>query len=549
LRPGGDPRNSAGGIEESDQAIVIGRRTGWYGAHGKWREFILAVAFLSAVYTLFVAPQCTDALLRSDAADYLKASRAGFWANYADTGAMDPVSLVRRRSSDREFREHPWAKMLRESDLAAFRHFHTAASLYPHAIAAAVNSGNRIHRLIPSIYAMILGCLVIAFFRQIGGGVWLGIFIAVLLLSRNAVAATATAFSPHALFLVLEFAFLGALGLAVDRRDKQWLLGAIGILAAAVASMELSFMLVAAACLALLVSWRSAGTLMGILWQIRLKALAVFTGVLFLLWPGGFWNGGYAVSYGTFGFQILIRAREYFDPVDAAVIASRASGGNPMEIAIYVTALAAGVYLFVISGKKSFAGILVLMYCFLTLVQGYNNAFSNPTYVSHWSLAVWFLIGLCLHGISARLTRPGLLRAGKAAMLLGAVALVTVSLRTTNEMVERAASRDARGHRLVRLVESRLAPGSVLIVNRHRPSLSTYVPGIRVWHSRGKDTLAAQFPEDEAGAYYLADIGAMDSETSQELASRWELCPAPPETDLDGILISCAVLRQPRGSL
>ena len=91
---------------------------------------ILAFALFCLVFALCV-PLCTNSLSLSDAADYLRAARFGFWSQYADSSSVGLTGFLALYQSRPNLRAHLWHYLYRQNDVAALRHFHVPARLLP----------------------------------------------------------------------------------------------------------------------------------------------------------------------------------------------------------------------------------------------------------------------------------------------------------------------------------------------------------------------------------------------------------------------------------
>lgn len=437
------------------------------------RDFLAALALFGASL-LIRLPYCTDDLLLSDSADYLRAARQGFWANYLDTGSRSLWALLDIYRRDPEFRAHPWANLMRRGELSALRHFHVPLFVYPHALAAQLGASNRTHRLLVCVTSGAFVALVFLVLRRSGapfvfalsGALWIANDPSFLLISNE--------LSPYPLYFLLAVLFLHILSVAERGGDHQRYLALSVFGAAAVATLEFSVILAAVTLIigtttpTLREAWRQAERRKTLVWCI-----CAFIFCLLALWPAGIFKGGYFLSYGAYAYIVIFRRSEYYQEATIRQLLARLGASNFWLGLFYASAgLAASAW--ALRHPSGCAARPLALYCVAAFLQGLANNFRNPTYAAHFGVIACIVVCLVVAQAASKARR------GAWRRLVGAWCVVCIltaglwgrrAMARSSEELKRTSNRLTE---LIRILPENLPAGTAFLTDRYHEPLAAY---------------------------------------------------------------------------
>jgi hypothetical protein len=494
----------------------------------------LALTLLAA--TLFVTallarqPFCTDTLFISDAADYIRADRVGFWTQYTGADSIPVANFLSKYRSDAAFRLHPWGLLYQQNDGAALRHFHVPAGFYLSALAEQAGWSQKAQREIAAILSALT--IVMIFLMLCHAGVPLllafgsGLFLCVCTVLKLA----GTMLSPHALFSLSAVVCMFAFCTWLETRKRAWLAVFSIACGVSIATLELSPLLVAAVVVTFAIWWFvSRGQARDMPVKPALAALAASAGVAAILWPGGILRGGYLLSYGVFVFQGLFRSGIYFQQRGLASSVYRL-GQDWVTGASLVLLLGFVVWAAWRNRKRALLiGFAVLSVLFFA--QGTANGFRSATYASHAVFAIVTASALAIHILWARATKIDRWAARAA---LGLILVLTAEaasgvLQVSPESVAHDPERTAAA---IRKLSRQFPPATTFVVSDDPQAFLTYAPQFRFF---GAASVTASTPEtwERPGPYYLL----FDREAAKPPAGI-AFCD-PGHLNDDGFLVSC----------
>jgi hypothetical protein len=439
----------------------------------------------------YSARYCDDSVFTSDAVDYLHAANRGFWVNYLDTGSAGLWGLVSISLKHPEARSGLWDYLDRNGDVAADLHFHVPFGLYPNMAAAFFGASDRAQRLVNAWEVGLIASIVFGGLRLAGARTSLALFTAAFVTVSPAMVNTATDVSPHAAFLAAMLVAAFALAHFLETGNKISLLASAGVFAAAAAALELSIVAAVAFCAAsgpwlLRAGWRKIAPMLK-------QAALVFLAVLFLLWPGGWIRGGYALSYGVFIFQALVRRGTYFGNDSLAVTWMR--GGQGSALILVVIAMAAVAAMLLLSQKRFSAYLQVSGWLAAAFAgQGMLNHFRNPAYASHFIVTAGVFSALCLQrwfDLTSGAPRYAVRAAAAAGALLTVFGARGWPALCRHRQQEQSAA-SARAEQVIGYVRQNLPGGATVISNKYNGVWKLYIPGLRVEKSASTDNLEPQ---------------------------------------------------------
>lgn len=499
---------------------------------------LLALGGLIVASLLVRWPLCTDALHLSDSADYLRAARRGVWANYTDKDSTSLWSFLEKYLRDREFRDHPWAQLMRDGDIAALRHFHVPLFIYPHAVLARLSASDRSHRILTSAVVAIALGVAFACLRRMGVRLAYAL-VGILVLSTSAPLLAITAeISPYPMYFVFATLLLYLAGGPDDFGRSRRLLAAALVGAAAIVTLEFSVLL-ALAILAHAIAephCRHALVQLTTYRSWARPAVWMMAG-LFVLWPAGFLKGGYLLSYGVYAFIVVMRRTEYYETASYDAMLQRLGSGDLLLGAAYLVAgLAASLWVWRRSADKP--SRVFGAYCLCALAQGIGNNFRNETYVAHYLFFMWLVAILALEDAARRRPR---LELGYLSSLAGIVLLAVwlpAQLRFSAVRKAELADTSARIKEAIGLLRAFYPPKTVFLTNRHYEALGAYAPEFSFEPGRWQGKLVPRAPMKGRLHVLLVDSRALTTPQRAALGALCDLGDA-------GFAVDCASLSGP----
>jgi hypothetical protein len=451
------------------------------------RTLLFGLIVTLAAFAYF-SRYCDNSLFTSDAADYFRSADGGFVSSYFDTksvGLWGAIAILRQRPDSRA---HLWDFLERQDDAAAMRHFHVAPGFYGNAVARDWGADNRTHRLVmAAVGAVAIGIMFVGL-RLVGVGLFLAMVVTSLAALSPAVVSTSTDISPHASFLAALLAAGFAFARYLDTNDRGWAIGAGISLGLAIATCELSIVILAA--FGMLIALRAFhyGLRSTLTWLL-LPSL-VFLATLTLLWPGGILRGSYILSYGVFTFQALFRRESYFGAVEPSVSIMRGAQGSLLIVLVMV--ILGGAVLILHLTRRSNPNIQVFSWLALGfLCQGLLNRFQSPTYAAHFIVLAWILFALTGQqwlDVSVDKGRIAILAGVGCTLALAILAALKWPAASARANDERRIVADHAEQFIVLATDAIPAYATVLTNNEHE-IWQLYLPNDRIEQSIDKTTL------------------------------------------------------------
>lgn len=434
------------------------------GIRGPRRYLILGIVLLFAV--LFRIPLCTDAVLTSDAADYLRSVRPGVTDVYFERGSVSLTEFI-RAYRDPGTGSHLWDYLYRKGDLSALRHFHVPASFYAHALIARATPHNLPHRVLPALIG-VLTCILLTWGLLASGyGGAIAAAAGILVGALPQFVLTTTDFSPHSQYIFLTCALLLLSAAAARTKSFSLALMAAMVLALAVCTLELAPALVVTLII-------GAVVLRDMLPPFRLRPAMLlflaFAGCCFVAWPGGFLRGGYAKAYGVFLAQALLKRDEMFGPLTAQLVYARLFNADPLLLVFTLGGIACLAWQ-AVRGRRQAEGILFGIYAAIAFFLNLGNRFSNDTYASE---VLVFAVVAALLGVDGA-TRQ-LPFSAKVLLASGAAVLIAATISKTLHAIDKGAHRDTAIAAAILWLPKCIPQGATVVANRHIESFAAYLP-------------------------------------------------------------------------
>lgn len=441
-------------------------------------------------------PRCDDHIFLMDSADYVRAARNGFWAQYTGSDTIPVADFIRGWRAGGELRQHPWSVLLDRGDGAALRHFHTPGSFYLYAIANVSGAPPSASKTLTAVISAATIALIFGIAVLMGLSLTLAGLGALVLSLSPALLDAGTGMTPHPLYSLAAMLAIAAFARYEATRRTAWLAGCVVATSVALVTLEFSTLLIATfSCMLGVILWRSrhrSDDLKSLLWAV--VGLIV---CLFVMWPGGFLRGGYALSYGTLIFQGFLRQRESRDLISTL---TRLGTGHLWIGVVYGLLLATGVY-GAIRNRRSVLVMTSVIYAALLFAEGLSNGFSNTTYASHFILAIVFLTMIDVPGLFATLKSRDRFVAAASICLLAILAVGHgyLAYRTDRSTWSEEPS---RVEAVIRRLQASYKPGTTFVVNMYAEPLTTYAPMFHFFPTLAGNNLTLQ-PWRDLGAYYL----------------------------------------------
>jgi hypothetical protein len=454
-------------------------RSSWHNSVFITILFGALIAFASFGY---FSRYCSDAQFSSDSADYVRGGKIGFAASYFDTGSVGLWGSIKIVEQYPEARLHLWDFLEQRNDAAPNWHWHSAPGLYAAAIASQFGASNRTYRLFMAATGALAITAIFIGLRLAGVHFLLALATAALATLSPSVAYASSTVTPHASFLIALIASGFAFAHYLESGDRAWGVATGVALGLAVATCELSLILLAAFGM-ILVSRAFRLGIKSTLDLLPIPSVALL-GSAFLIWPGGVIRGGYGLSYGAWCLHALFRRGKDFGEVSPSVILTRGAQGSQLVILLLIVVALAALILELT--RKSNWHIQVFSWLVLAFfAQGMLNRFKNPTYAAHFIVVAWILLALvaqqCVTLANGR-TRYAVLAAAYGIYLLLAIPASrwpATSAQTTAEELTHA----ARAQETIALANKMIPPGATILGNYDFEIWDLYLPQNLVQHS------------------------------------------------------------------
>jgi len=478
--------------EEMNSAIVERNSNSITPARTPLAGRVVCALLVALLVFLFHAQYSKSNYLLSDSADYLRASHSPFLRTYFNTDSASPIQLFAMRH-DPAFRAHPWDYLYFHDDNAAIRHFHAPLSFYPMHIVSVFTSADSNQRIVSSLVtATTCGVLVLGL-STFGVPLAVAGMTALVAGIQSRYVEVSVAPSPHGWYMLFAVIFLFAFaGYLTTRRFRTLVIAAI-FLGCAFATLEFSLELIASIPLALALQWlldRGAlGDIKGLAFSI-LKAIPVFLGTMFLLWPGGWLRGGYLESYGVTGSTVLFKNKAAFGSHDAgAGLYRKFFSGHEALLLLFAFAVFSLIVL-VVKRRFSIVTIVFMSYTVVAFALGIADHFRLDTYISEALLFFLISVALLFHDwLSAGI-------GGKRPIAIVAAVFVLVAVGTQEWMQRPSITLYKSWLKPVLIgVSSKVPAGATILVNDNWEAYYAYLPGYDYEPTAAVLDLAPRNPE------------------------------------------------------
>lgn len=429
--------------------------------------------FVALLVFLFHAQYSKSIYLLSDSADYLRAARAPFSGTYLDTNSATPVHLLALRNNP-EFRAHPWDYLYFNGDNAAIRHFHAPFSFYAMHVVSRLSSADRNQRVLSSLVtAATCGAIVL-------GLSWFGVplSVAAMLAFVAGIQSRYTEVSvdpsPHGWYMLFAVLFLFTFARYLGSRRMSTLLVSVVMLAFAFATLEFSLELVASVPVALGILWledRSRLQDPKALFVSLVKAVPVFLLATFILWPGGWFRGGYLESYGVTGATVLLHNIAAFgDRLTFSDLYRKFFAGHEALLLLFAFFLVTSVVL-LYRRKLSIVTAVFMSYTLVAFGLGIADHFRLDTYITEALLFLLITEALLFKDVLMEV------QAGKH-NLTAAAALVVLVVAGTQEWFKRPSTMLYRPWLgpILTGVSAKVPTGATILVNDNWEAYYEYLP-------------------------------------------------------------------------
>jgi hypothetical protein len=469
-----------------------------------------------------------------DAADYLMSVKKPWKAQYLGAGNIDLPGFLHAAFSKSSADRHMWDQLERAGDISAARHFHVPLGLHAQALIEVLGLPIEAHQVPPVVFAALSAAALFVILDMAGVRLWVSLAFALIFLLNPSVHAAERIVSPHALFCLLSMMAAGLFSTENPEASPKRALLALICVAAAVATLELSPLLVLGLTLAGAWHWfRIAKPQVFAEMQRRpLWACAGVLAVLGLAWPAGLLRGGYVISYGTFLYQGLFRRDAYFGSTTLLSGLKSVFAGSLAWPALIVILLVYGAWQVAFRRPPLLWTVAWTLLCAFCL-QGVLNRFHNDTYALH------MVAFLCLFAalVCERILSLAMPAWGRTALTVAiGLGLIVSAAQWMRASRASAAVWDEESRRMGRVLESVreiVPPGSAVLANQHWGPMKLYLPALRFEPTAGKTTI-----EQRPGAGLNAPCWAIDLSLFRE-QDKPELAEKFPGRLADGFLIGC----------
>lgn len=483
---------------------------------------LVAAAGVLLVAVLLRLPYCTNDLLLTDNADYVRSAAHGVTSVYLEQNSNSFLAFATLVRGQTAAGGHPWDNLYHEGDAAALRHFHVPLGFYADAFVVHLREPIRVNRLIAAMVGSGLCAMAFLYLSYFGVSLPLALGGALLLAADPHFIVTSTDINPHTWFLFFAMLFLFSLADFLQRPRIQVYIAAMALGACACASLEYGPVLLLTALLAGALTWRSLNVKTFFAGDGKRKALiaaGVFFGGLFVLWPGGVWKAGYLKSYGVFAYQAMFQRQQLFGPLTLSAVWENLFGGSWALVALTVWAILGGLWL--VRGRSRAPVLVFLLYSVFALGMNLGNRYRNPTYAAEVIIPLLIAAVLVTWEALSRV-RPAnrisfLVLFG---VLCGFGLFTDLRYRPPNARSRPAyAALDSALQEIPKLVP----PRSILLVNKHREVYSFYLSDYEIEATEGPASLTPLSGQPAGGRdYLLLDLTGLGAEQRNGLDQKMD---------------------------
>lgn len=438
--------------------------------------------------------------LLSDSADYVRAARSPFLRTYLNTDSASPVRLWQLRS-DPEFRVHPWDYLYFHNDNAAIRHFHSPLSFYPLHVVSVFTSADSNQRIVSSLVTAATCGAIVFGLSLFGVPLTVAGLVALVAGIQSRYVEVSVDPSPHGWYMLFAVLFLFTFARYLSTRRIRVLAIAAILLACAFATLEFSLELIASIPVALTIQWlvdrRALGDFRALAISI-LKAVPIFLGASFVLWPGGWIRGGYLESYGITGATVLLKNKaEFGSHTSPADLYRKFFGGHEALLLLFVFAVLSLIFLAVRRGLST-ASIVFMSYTAVAFALGIADHFRLDTYISE---ALLFFLA------TAALLFKDSLAAWRSStrQLSIAAAVIVLIIVGAQEWLKRPPLMLYQPwlKPILAGISSDVPPGSTIVVNDNWEAYHTYLPKYDYEPTTSATDITPRNPERANGAHFF----------------------------------------------
>jgi len=485
---------------------------------------LAALTLVVGVAAVTRMPYCTNDLFLGDAADYLRSVQSGLVSVYFDrhsTSVLPFTNLVREQL---KAGEHPWEYLYRRGDSSALRHFHVPAGFYGDALAMSLREPPWVHRAMAAATGSVLCGLMFTYLIRFGVPLSIAFAGTIMMAVDPRFVATNVDINPHTPFLLFGFLCLFNLIEFLQNRRMAPYIASLVCLAISLAVLELGPALMLTGIFAIGLSWQTL-MLKNFFGPDRtrkvLLAVAVFLGVLLLVWPGGFIEGGYVKSYGVFIWQALFRHEELFGPINPATIWNNLFGRSIVCASLCIWAVVGGSWIY--ARKKSPPAMLVfVIYAVLAAALNLGNRYRNATYASE------AILPLLVASIVVSSTALAHCKSKTTRLVLHILLFSVCMVRSAQELRTLPDPNDKpitiALERVISDIRRIVPPPATLLVNKYRETYSLYLPDYAIEVTQGPGTIVPLLDESTVNTkYLLLDIASIDPEATNKLNIRYQL--------------------------
>lgn len=469
---------------------------------------IIGAVVLALTIFLLHLPATHDNLLFDDAADYMRAAEAPLIATWLDTDSASPLALAHLRRTSAQFRQHSWDYLYAVGDNNALRHFHSPFSFYPNHIVHAIFGTDRAVRVLTSAVSAatcgILFLLLVEFAVPLVPAVLLTLYAG---LGSRFVEVSVDP-TPHGWFILLSLAFLYLFARYLSTHRERDLYAAAILLGLCFATLEFSvqfFLTIPSILLALWFLQPDSLPRWGIAQRHALRAAGIFLLTTFVVWPGGWFRGGYLITYGVLSATVLLHNKSAFGQhLTFGLVYDAVFRHHPILTIVFLFWIAAGILLLIRRGL-TVPSIVVSTYTLFAFVLGLADHFKLNTYVSEFTIFLIAAAGLVLRDLVFE--QPAKKRQRESPPtrdLVLTIASILLILGSIHEWRMRDDAWTTRPwlYAIFDGIRQQVPAGQTLLVTRNRQALSLYLPQYRFDPTASASSGQPRVPSRDRGVRY-----------------------------------------------
>jgi hypothetical protein len=449
-------------------------------AASRLKRDVFLVGLLSLIFIVLYSRLASSDYFSYDESDYMYAAKQGFAINYLDRTSIPFRQFIELGMNQGEGSKNraSLSEFIRTSnDINIFRHFHGPAYFYYLMPISHLEAGGEFAARYASAMVLLLTAVFVFFLLQkLEGGTWasaLGALLAAFLICANqANIQTATQITPHGMYTLFSAVSLLLVCIWLKTGDAKFFYGAAASGALSLLSVEYAVLLIGVQVIALL--WWTKTTKPGkrIFWRMTLYALAIYLGVVLLVWPGGILKLGLLRNYAFFGYYAIVRSWEYGSASLSQAWSARFQTASVEIILILI----AGIYLFAKAKKFSYL-FPIPLYAILIIATTLRNADPSPQYYSSILPPLLALVGIAFsEALRGFKTMPAKVVLGAA---LSALLIWNVSISYRSNIPELETSPDSRKALVTSVIEAQRLFDNLIVERSLAPLLNYYDPGMK----------------------------------------------------------------------